>query len=54
MRVHRISVQSDWNPVDGWSWTVYTYRDDELNDMLAFLRGLDAQFIRYVHSIEEE
>lgn len=50
--MHKISVKESWNPETGWTWKVYTYRDDELNEMLAFLRDLDARHITYVHAVE--
>lgn len=54
MIMHKISVKETWTPETGWTWNVYTYKEDELNDMLAFLRDLDARNVTYVHTVEEE
>jgi len=43
--MHRIRIL---NPV-GDQREEYTFRDDELNDMLAFLRELDSHGVEYEH-----
>ena len=52
LKTHQISVKESWNPETGWTWKVYTYMDDELNEMLAFLRDLDERHVTYVHGVE--
>ena len=49
--MHKISALTSTDPDE---WVEYLYCDDELNEMLAYLRDLEARNIPYEHTVDAD